>query len=118
MGGVLHELDLTEEQRDQIRTTVHQRMGGELGEAMRQSRDARRELEELIADPVAEEAAIRDALQRVGRATERLALERHGLTVAVGEILTAEQREQYRELLAERPQRAPRRRPGGPPWGD
>lgn len=120
MAGVLHQLDLTDEQRDRIRATIHESMNGELGDLMRQARQARQQLEKLIADPTADEAALLDAAHQAGLVGEQLAVERHRLAVAIGNILTEEQQQQFQELLAEGPGPGPpmRRRPPGCCWDE
>ncbi len=120
MAGALHQLDLTDEQRDQVRATVQEKMQGQLGDLMRQARQARRDLERLVADPTAGEAAVLDAAHQAGLAGEQLAVERHRLAVAIGKILTDEQRQQFLQLLEEGPGRGPmmRRRPHGCCWDE
>jgi Spy/CpxP family protein refolding chaperone len=120
--GIFRELDLTVDQREQLRATFHEQMAGELGEAMREQRQAQRDLRKLIHDPTTEESAIIDAVQAGTVIAERTALARHRLLVSLFEILTEEQREQARALIEERsddefrPQRRGRR--GAPPSGE
>jgi Spy/CpxP family protein refolding chaperone len=122
MMGIFHELDLTEDQRVELRKTVHEQMDGELGELMRNQRQARRDLGKLIHDPDTEESAIVDAVRANTVAAEQIALARHRLTVSIFSILTEEQREQARVLIEERSDREfhPRRggHRGGPPSGE
>ena len=122
MMGIFRELDLTEDQRGQLRTIVHEQMEGELGELMRDQRQARRDLGKLIHDPATEESAIIDAVQANTVASEQIALARHRLTVSMFEILTEEQREQALVLIEERSaegfQPQGRGRRGGPPSGE
>ena len=122
MMGIFRELDLTEDQRGQLRTIVHEQMEGELGELMRDQRQARRDLGKLIHDPATEESAIIDAVQANTVASEQIALARHRLTVSMFEILTEEQREQALVLIEERSaegfQPQGRGRRSGPPSGE
>ena len=122
MMGIFRQLDLTEEQREQLRTTAREQMEGELGELMRGHFQARRDLRKLIHDPGTEESAIIDAVQANTIATEQIALAQHRLAVSLFEILTEEQREQALALIEEMPddEFPPRRRGGrgGPPSGE
>jgi len=122
MMGIFRQLDLTEEQREQLRTTAREQMEGELGELMRDHFQARRDLRKLIHDPGTEESAIIDAVQTRTLAAEQIALAQHRLTVSLFEILTDEQREQALALIEEMPddEFPPRRRGGrgGPPSGE
>lgn len=122
MMGIFRELDLTEDQRVQLRATVHEQMDGELGELMRNQRKARRDLAKLIRDPATEESAIVDAVQANTAAAEQIALAQHRLTVSLFELLTEEQREQALVLIEERSddeyQPRGRGRRGGPPSGE
>lgn len=122
MMGIFRELDLTVDQREQLRATFHEHMAGELGQLMRDQRQAQRDLRKLIHDPAAEEGAIIGAVQAGTLTEEQVALARHRLVVSLFEVLTEEQREQARALIEERsddefqPQRRGRR--GGPPSGE
>jgi len=122
MMGIFRELDLTEDQRVQLRATVHEQMDGELGELMRNQRKARRDLRKLIHDPATEESAIIDAVQANTAAAEQIAIAQHRLTVSLFEFLTEEQREQALVLIEERSddefQPQGRGRRGGPPSGE
>jgi Spy/CpxP family protein refolding chaperone len=103
LGSVFHELDLTTDQRDRLRSTVEQFMQGQLGELMRAQREQRQTMFRMIHDPNTEESAIVDAVHRSILGAEQLALEQHRMTVALFDILTEEQRQQALELLAELP---------------
>jgi len=114
MGGILRQLDLTDEQRDQIRDRIDQAMNGELGQLMQDHRDKQQQLRQLIHDPNADESAITAAVQNVTADAEALALARHRLAVSVFDVLTPDQRAQAQELLAQGPQRMQRRMHRGP----
>jgi len=122
MMGIFRQLDLTEEQREQLRTTAREQMEGELGELTRNQFQARRDLRKLIHDPGAEESAIIDAVQANTIAAEQFALAQHRMVVSLFEILTEEQREQALTLIEEMPdaefQPRHRGRRGGPPSGE
>jgi len=122
MMGIFRDLDLTEDQRAQLRETVHEQMDGELGELMRNQRQERRDLRKLIANPATEESAIIDAVQANAVAAEQIAVAQHRLTVSMFEILTEEQRVQALALIEERAdqqfQPRGRGRRGGPPAGE
>jgi Spy/CpxP family protein refolding chaperone len=106
MGGVFRQLDLTDEQREQVRTKIEAHMEGALGEYMRQQDEIRQELQRLIHDPAADENAVADAARRVSDYCERVAVERHRMVVDLFEVLDEEQRQQATELLNELPDRS------------
>jgi Spy/CpxP family protein refolding chaperone len=110
---LLHKLELTEEQQDQLRATVHEHMGGKLGKLTHESLQMRRQLERLIHNPAAEEDAILEAVHQVGLNGEQIALERHRLTLAIDKVLTVEQRQQLQEMLDKNPLRRARGLPSG-----
>ncbi|HXV75806.1 MAG TPA: periplasmic heavy metal sensor [Candidatus Polarisedimenticolaceae bacterium] len=112
---VFRQLELSDEQRDRVRSTVDEWMWGELGELLRTQRSERRELERLILDPSADEAAILAASAAVNRTRERVAVERHRFGVALFEILDETQRAEALALIAELPERGRRGYGGGPP---
>ena len=122
MMGIFRQLDLTEEQREQLRATAREQIEGELGELMHNQFQARRELRKLIHDPGTEESAIIDAVQAKTVMAEQVALAQHRLTVSLFEILTEEQRQQALALIEEMPddEFPPKRRGrhGGPPSGE
>jgi Spy/CpxP family protein refolding chaperone len=122
MMGIFRQLDLTEEQREQLRATARDQMEDELGQLTRDQFQARRDLGKLIHDPDAEESAIIDAVQASTIMAEQVALARHRLVVSLFEILTEEQREQALSLIEEMPdaefQPGHRGRRGGPPSGE
>jgi len=119
MGGILRQLDLTTEQRDQVRDIMDQAMNGELGQLMRDHREKQDQLRQLIHDPLADAGAISAAVQNVTADAEALALARHRLVISVFDVLTPEQREQAQELMAQGPQRMQRRMHRGPmPYDD
>jgi Spy/CpxP family protein refolding chaperone len=114
MGGILRQLDLTDEQRQQVRDRIEHAMDGELGRLMRDHRQKRHELRRLVHDPSSEESAITSAVQAATADAGALALAQHRLAVSVFEVLTPEQREEALELLAQAPQRMQRRMHRGP----
>jgi Spy/CpxP family protein refolding chaperone len=102
----LDQLDLTDEQRDQLRVTFHESMAGDLGRLRQEQRERQRELARLIADPTTEESAIVSAVRAAAEREEKLALAQHQLHVALFGILSEEQREEAQALIAELPRRA------------
>ena len=119
--SVFRQLDLTDEQREQLRTTAREQMEGELGDLTRNEIQARRDLQKLIHDPATEESAIVDAVQAHTVLAEQSAVARHRLIVSLFEILTEEQRAQALVLIDEMPddfQRRGQGRRSGPPSGE
>ena len=119
-GGFAYEmlverLDLSAEQRDQMRGSLDERIGSGLA-ARRELGDARSELFERIHAETFDEAAIRTAAARLGELEVEQALERARLLQQIHELLTPEQRaeleqlkERWHEYRGERPF-GPRRR--------
>jgi Spy/CpxP family protein refolding chaperone len=121
MMGIFRDLDLSDDQRDQLRTIGREQMEGELGDLTRAQIQARRNLRQLIHDPAADENAIVDAVRAQTVTEEQLALARHRLFVAMFGVLTEEQQAKALQLIEERADedfRPPHRgRRGGPPSG-
>jgi Spy/CpxP family protein refolding chaperone len=108
-GRALHELDLSGEQREQIRDIVHGYMEGDLGQQLQAFHEARRALELLLWDSTAGEQDLIAASEVVAGAAQQMELVRHLLALDVLEVLTEEQRETFRQLLEVEPPH-----PGGP----
>jgi Spy/CpxP family protein refolding chaperone len=102
---VFMELDLSDEQRTQVRSLMQEAMDGELGRLLQDRREQRRAVGRLIHDPAAEESAVLDAVRAAAAEAEQLALEQHRLTVALFGVLDETQRAQAAELLEELPDR-------------
>ena len=105
----LGRLDLTAEQREQVRTVV-----GESREAARahlqEMRVAREALGEAVSSPEVDEDSIRTLAADVGRLTGDAAVRRAQVYAAVWRILTPEQQERAGEIAAEREERRSARR--------
>jgi len=110
-GHLLHELDLSFDQRRQVRETVRGAMEGELGALARDFGEARHALETLVWDPGATDEAIRSASDVVAGWARALDAARHRFAASVLSVLTEEQREAFREMLAEGPMPPPGPRP-------
>jgi periplasmic protein CpxP/Spy len=104
---ISRELDLTDGQRTRIREIFQQHRDDGLSAAARQVRDAHRDVRQLIQDPAADEAAIRDAATRAAQAEADLAVERHKAFVEAFAVLTPEQQAKANDLRAKAAQRRP-----------
>jgi len=111
MGLIAEELDLTAEQRTQIRKIRARYMGGALGDARDAMREAQHRIAGLVQDPAATEDQIRAAHAVASEKALAAALERHRMHSEVMQVLTEEQRQKAAELRKSRP------RPLGPPPG-
>ena len=105
----LRRLDLTDEQRGQVRTAI-----GEDREAartnMRETRAAREALAEATASATVDEERIRTLAAELGRLAGDAAVRRAQVYAAVWRILTPEQQAQAEEIGAEREERRAARR--------
>ena len=106
-AAMLRELDLTEQQRDQLRSLREQSTAS--GDTARLVGEKRRALEEAI-DSGADEGTLRQLAYDYGMAQGDAAVERARVQQQVLEILTPEQRAQLDELKAERKQEMEERR--------
>jgi Spy/CpxP family protein refolding chaperone len=93
----LRELDLTEEQREQIRALFEE---GESSGAHERLRAARQSLHEAVENG-SDEGTIRQLAYEVGQAEGDAAVERARMQARVNEILTAEQRRELETLKQE-----------------
>ncbi len=103
-GAIFHELNLTEDQRKQMRALREQgrqRTSRDIFERLRERRNA---LNEAV-DNGADEATIRQLAYECGEAEGDAAVERARMHAQMMEILTPEQREQYQALREERKQK-------------
>jgi len=96
-------LELTEAQRDEIRTILETSHSGVLGEQMEALTEAKRQLGSVIHDLEATEQQVIDACRSVAAVEEQLALERRRTFVAINGVLTPEQQQRAKELHSERP---------------
>lgn len=98
MRRMADELNLTAEQREQIRQIVHTHREGDLGQAAQAARTARTNVRRLVHDPQVTEEQIRAAVRAGSVPAEELALARHRLALAIQQVLTAEQRERAQAI--------------------
>jgi periplasmic protein CpxP/Spy len=100
----LRQLDLTEAQRDQIRTIheSHRQEGQQIGERMR---TAQRELNEAAEGPVVDEANIRTKANAVAAAMADRTIHRAKVNAEIFNVLTSEQQEKLKTLRAEAQER-------------
>lgn len=107
-------LDLTDEQRSQIRDITQKHMESELGEGMKAMREAHDNLDVVIHDPLATDAQVQQAATAVASQIALVATERHQLAVEIASVLTPEQRKKFAELRQQRGEHrrgSPRSRP-------
>ena len=105
-GALMRELDLSEEQREQLRALRGQATARETFERLRTSREA---LNGAI-DNGADEGTLRQLASEVGTAEGDAAVERARMQAELMEILTPEQQQEYRALKAERKEKQEARR--------
>ncbi len=105
-GMLFRDLDLSEQQREQIRSLFEQ-SGSQ--ETMTRLSELQRSLNEAI-ETGADEGALRQLGSDLGIAQGDAAVERSRLHQATMQLLTPEQRQEYEELKAERKKRMEERR--------
>ncbi len=107
-GAIFHELDLSEDQREQMRALRQSQQGmpRDIFERLTERRNA---LNEAV-DNGADEATIRQLAYECGEAEGDAAVERARMHAQMMEILTPEQREQYQALKEEQKQKMEQRR--------
>lgn len=105
-GAVFRELDLSEDQRTQIRSLMEQGLARESHERVAAGREA---LNDAVTSR-ADEGTLRQLAYDLGQAEGDAAVERSRIHAQMMEILTPEQRAQYETLMAEREQRRNERR--------
>ncbi|GMR22568.1 MAG: hypothetical protein BMS9Abin37_0927 [Acidobacteriota bacterium] len=103
--AILRELDLSEDQREQMRALRQ----GTSRDTFKRSRERRRALNEAV-DNGADEATIRQLAFDFGEAEGDAAVERARMHAQMMEILTPEQRERYQALREEQKQKMEGRR--------
>ncbi|HSF17944.1 MAG TPA: Spy/CpxP family protein refolding chaperone [Vicinamibacteria bacterium] len=104
---MLRELDLTEEQRQQVKTLFEQ--AAETG-AHKRLMEARRSLNEAVENGETDEGAIRQLGYQVGLAEGDAAIERARVRAQVMELLTEEQKNKLAQLEQQRRQERDERR--------
>ncbi len=113
MGAVgipLDRLNLTDAQRDQVKSVVdsHQAEVRPLGE---KAMTARRALEQAVTADMIDEGAIRAVAADVASVESDMAVARARVHADVLQVLTSDQRAKLKELQAEMEKRAATRRP-------
>jgi Spy/CpxP family protein refolding chaperone len=108
-GHALRELDLSPEQRSQVRTLVRAAREGGLMEAGEQLHAARHALECALWDPATEDAGLRALRAAAAEAEDRVFALRRQLAHDVLQVLTEDQRAQLLQVL--------RARDETPAWG-
>lgn len=104
MGGrALHGVDLTVEQRRQIRTRVEAAKKEGLSDAVERLHGSRRALERAVWNPDTGDAELGRLRGEVAEAEERLLTLRRRLAGEVLQLLSEEQRQQLARALDERP---------------
>jgi Spy/CpxP family protein refolding chaperone len=108
-GRALHALDLTAEQRRQIRDLVRTARDQGMGDAFQALHGARQELERALWDPSSDEARLGALRQAAIDAEDRLLSARRPLAHAVLQVLSEDQRAAFLQLLDETPTWGPPR---------
>lgn len=104
--GFLRELDLSDEQRGQVRALFEEARNTGTFERLMSSREALRD----AIDSGADEGTLRQLAYDIGQAEGDAAVEAAHIQARVQEILTAEQREKLAQLKAEAKQKMEERR--------
>jgi Spy/CpxP family protein refolding chaperone len=94
-------LDLTDEQRDKMRSIRERYREGSLGDYESEAEETRREARALVRDATATEQQVLDAVRRASAAAERAALERHRMHLELDSVLTDDQRRELAEIRSE-----------------
>jgi len=110
--GVLHSLDLREEQRSQIHTIVQRYRQEELATRMREVGEARHAHQLNIWDPKASEADLASTAEAVAERVREVDAVLHRMAAEILGVLTEDQRVEFRTKLSEAPIE-----PDGPPMG-
>lgn len=108
LARIARRLELTDDQRAQIRGIVAKHWSAGLGDAARRARVARRDLQDAITNPAADETAVRDAARKAAGAAEDLAVKRHQAFAEAFAVLTPEQQDKAKGLREQRRERGDR----------
>jgi Spy/CpxP family protein refolding chaperone len=99
-GRALHELELTEEQRDGLHAVLdHFRSDDDVEAALRATHEARRALDRAVWDEDAGSTDLTQAGAAVAEAEGRLAAIRHRMAKEILDLLTEEQRAAFAKAL-------------------
>ncbi|HEX2445008.1 MAG TPA: Spy/CpxP family protein refolding chaperone [Vicinamibacterales bacterium] len=110
-GLALRQLDLTDAQREQVRSIFEQNRD-EMRAAGEKLRTARRGLYDATSAGTVDEAAIRTAAEALANAEAEAAINRARVHAQVWQILTPEQQAKAKELRQQREARRKERRQG------
>jgi Spy/CpxP family protein refolding chaperone len=102
MARMAEALELTTEQRAQMREVVEKYRGGALGDHRQALREARAQLRAVIHDVSATDAQVQEAAREVSSHAGFVAVERHRMAIEMDRILTEEQKEKAAELRQRR----------------
>ena len=106
-GGMLRELDLTDAQREQVRSVFEDaRATG----TMQRMMEARKALEDAVESGTTDEGTLRQLAYDLGQVEGDAAIERARIQSRIQEILTPEQREELLTLEKEREEERAKRR--------
>ena len=106
----LRQLDLTDAQREQIRTVAQQHRETTREEVGEQLMSAREALRDAVTAEVANEGAIRTLASQLGTMEGDVAVARAQLNAQLWQLLTPDQQAQLRELQAQAAERRQQRR--------
>ena len=99
MMGLMHQLDLTQQQKDRVRAVMKSRVGDGV-DLMWSIAQAREELKRACCGPDADEKAVRSTAGRLGDAIGDAAVFKMKLHQEIKEVLTPQQVERFKELCA------------------
>ena len=94
------ELGLSDAQKSQLRAILDKYHSGEFGDTMKAFHDSRAQLETLVHDPAATDQQVLDAARQAGAQGEKVAIQHHRMAVEINAILTPEQRDKAKQLMA------------------
>ena len=95
------DLGLSDAQATQLRAIVSRYHEGAFGDTMKEFREARSNLEGLIADPASNDQQVLTAAKLVSAKGEQMAVQRHRMAIEIDAILTPEQRQKAKDLKAQ-----------------
>jgi len=110
VGRILHDLDLSADQRQAVHERIRTRVDGGLADLVHDLSQARRQLDMTLWDAASTDADLQAATDLVAERSRALDLGRRQLALEVLGLLTEDQRAAFRAMLAEGPDVPP-----GPP---
>ena len=105
LGRMAEALDLTAEQRAQMRGIAEKYRGGPMGSHLSDLRQARVELRKAIQDVKATDAQVQEPAREVASPAACEAGERHRMAIEMDRVLTEDQRQKAAELRQQRRER-------------